>query len=256
MKKFIDLNCDLGESFGAYKIGSDEQIMPTITSANIACGAHAGDPHVMDQAVRLAKKYNVSIGAHPGFPDLAGFGRRMMDFSPEEIYRFVVFQIGSLQAFCNIHHVTLRHVKPHGALYNLASRNRKVADAIAQAVYDLDSNLILFGLAGSELINAGRETGLAVASEVFADRTYQLDGSLTPRSATGALIEDVDIAISQVDRMVSEGTVKTIDGNIIDIEADTVCIHGDGSDPIDFVNKLRDRLGTKGVQIVAFGNEI
>ncbi|MUK89051.1 5-oxoprolinase subunit PxpA [Ornithinibacillus sp. L9] len=252
MQKRIDLNCDMGESFGAFKIGSDEELMKWITSANIACGAHAGDPHVMDRTVQLAKQYGVAIGAHPGFPDLAGFGRRVMDFSSDEIYRSVIYQIGSLQAFCHIHDVQMKHVKPHGALYNLAARNRQVADAIAKAVYDLDSSLVLFGLAGSELLAAGRAIGLAVASEVFADRSYQPDGSLTPRNQEGALIEDVNQAVTQVTQMVAAGEVKALNGETIAIEADTVCIHGDGTDPVRFVTKLRESLADDGMEVVTF----
>lgn len=249
----IDLNCDMGESFGTYTIGADEHLLEHITSANIACGSHAGDPHVMDKTVGLAKKYHVAVGAHPGFPDIAGFGRRMIDFSPDEIYRFVVYQIGALQAFCYIHDVKMQHVKPHGALYNLAVYDLQAADAIARAVYDLDSNLILYGLAGSELLAAGRDRGLTVASEVFVDRTYQPDGSLTPRKQEDALIEDVDVAVKQVDRMVRDGVVEAVNGELVRIEADTVCVHGDSVHAVRFVKKLREALDTRGVEVVRFG---
>ncbi|MFD1037042.1 LamB/YcsF family protein [Virgibacillus byunsanensis] len=249
MKKRIDLNCDMGESFGAYTFGADEELMKYITSANVACGYHAGDPNVMNRTVQLAKDHGVSAGAHPGFPDIAGFGRRLIEFSPEEIYRLIAYQVGALQAFCKIHHVNMNHVKPHGALYNYATRDRAAADAIADAVYDIDPNLVLFGLAGSTLIEAGREKGLKVASEVFADRTYQTDGSLTSRNETGALIDDVDTAVKQVERMVSDGVVQAVNGDLVNIEADTVCVHGDGPQAVNFVRKLRKALDKAGVQV-------
>ncbi|WP_373893415.1 LamB/YcsF family protein [Virgibacillus natechei] len=248
----MDLNCDMGESFGAYTIGADERLLEHITSANIACGSHAGDPHVMDKTVRLAKKYGVAVGAHPGFPDIAGFGRRMIDFSPDEIYRFVVYQIGALQAFCYIHDVKMQHVKPHGALYNLAVHDSRAADAIARAVYDLDSNLILYGLAGSELLAAGRARGLRVVSEVFADRTYQPDGSLTPRKQEDALIEDVNVAVKQVEQMIRDGVVEAANGEFVEIEADTVCVHGDGAHAVRFVKGLWEALDARGVEVVRF----
>ncbi|SET08387.1 UPF0271 protein [Oceanobacillus limi] len=251
----IDLNCDMGESFGVYSFGSDEKLMQYISSANIACGAHAGDPHVMNHTVQLAKQYNVFIGAHPGFPDLAGFGRRMIECSPTEIYQMVVYQIGSLQAFCTIHNVSMTHVKPHGALYNFAARNQEAANAIAKAVYDLNPKLILFGLAGSELIAAGQAIGLQIASEVFADRTYQPDGSLTPRSEKGALIEDATEAVKQVRDMVQHGVVEAVNGEKIAIEADTVCIHGDGNHATEFVKLLTDTLVDAGIAIKSIGEQ-
>ncbi|WP_164668041.1 LamB/YcsF family protein [Virgibacillus doumboii] len=254
MAKRVDMNCDMGESFGAYIIGSDEELLKHVTSANIACGAHAGDPTVMDTTVRLAKEHGVAVGAHPGFPDISGFGRRMIDFSPDEIYRMVVHQIGGLQAFCRIHDVWMQHVKPHGALYNLAGRNRAAADAIARAVYDVDHGLILFGLAGSELLDAGRGVGLQVASEAFADRSYQADGSLTPREDTGAVIEDVAEAIAQVERMVNDGVVRAVTGELIGLEADTICVHGDGKNAVQFAEQLRKALERKGLEVAAIGD--
>ncbi|MGP4105617.1 LamB/YcsF family protein [Virgibacillus sp. L01] len=253
MAKQIDLNCDMGESFGAYTIGSDEKLLEFVTSANIACGAHAGDPTVMDRTVRLAKEHHVGVGAHPGFPDIAGFGRRMIDFSPDEIYRMVVHQIGGLQAFCTVHGFQMQHVKPHGAMYNLAAQNRDAADAITRAVYDVDSSLILFGLAGSELLAAGREAGLRVASEVFADRTYQADGSLIPRGRADAMISNVDAAVLQVERMVNEGVVCAATGEMVDIEADTICVHGDGEHAVTFVEKLRAMLERAGIVVRGLG---
>ena len=252
MEKRIDLNSDMGESFGAYSFGSDEQMLEHITSANIACGFHAGDPNVMDRTIRMAKENNVAIGAHPGFPDIAGFGRRMIDFSPDEIYRLVLYQIGALQAFCKIHQVKLRHVKAHGALYNQAAFHRETADAIAQAVYDLDPSFILYGLAGSELLKAGREAGLNVASEVFADRTYQPDGSLTPRHKKNALILDVNQAVEQVNMIISDGKVQAVNGELMKIEADTVCVHGDGPHAVSFVKSLRKLLVAQGIEVTRF----
>ncbi len=253
MVKQIDLNCDMGESFGTYIIGADEKLLEFVTSANIACGAHAGDPTVMDRTVRLAKEHHVGVGAHPGFPDIAGFGRRMIDFSPDEIYRMVVHQIGGLLAFCTVHGVQMQHVKPHGAMYNMATQNRDAADAVARAVYDVDSGLILFGLAGSELLAAGREVGLRIASEVFADRTYQADGSLTPRGRADAMISDVDAAVQQVERMVNEGVVRAVTGEMMDIEADTICVHGDGAHAVTFVERLRAMLERTGIVVRGLG---
>lgn len=250
MRKRIDLNSDMGESFGAYTFGSDEKLLKHITSANIACGSHAGEPNVMDRTVELAKQNNVAIGAHPGYPDLAGFGRRIIAFSPDEIYRQVVYQIGALQAFCKVHHVEMQHVKPHGALYNLAAHDREAADAIVHGVYDLDSSLLLYGLAGSKLLDAGREVGLRVASEVFADRTYQPDGSLTSRKEANAMIMEVDTAVAQVKRMITEGVVQAVNGELVAIEADTICVHGDGLQAVDFVKKLRSALDEAGVEVM------
>lgn len=252
MVKCIDLNSDMGESFGAYTFGADELLLKHITSANIACGAHAGDPNVMDRAVRLAKQNNVAVGAHPGFPDLVGFGRRMMDFTPDEIYRLVAYQVGGLQAFCKIHSVRMQHVKPHGALYNLAANDLEIATSIAHVVYDLDPTLIVYGLAGSKLLDAGREAGLKVASEVFADRTYQPDGSLTTRKDKDALIDDAEIAVAQVERMVKHGVVEAVNGELVVIQADTVCVHGDGPHAVSFVEKLWTAMEKIEVEVVSF----
>ncbi|WP_099160111.1 LamB/YcsF family protein [Virgibacillus ndiopensis] len=249
MVKRIDLNCDMGESFGRYTIGLDEELLQYVTSANIACGFHAGDPDVMERTVRLAKKYNVRIGAHPGFADIAGFGRRMIQYTPEEVYRFIVYQIGALQAFCKIHNVAMQHVKPHGALYNFAAGNREVALAIAQAVYDVNDELILYGLAGSELIAAGHEVGMKTASEVFADRTYQADGTLTPRKNENALIKSTSSAVNQVLWMVQNGEVQAVDGTIVKIDADTICVHGDGEHAVEFVRELRLALERAGIAV-------
>ncbi|MDF2569520.1 MAG: protein ybgL [Sporomusa sp.] len=245
----IDLNCDLGESFGAYKIGVDEDILPFVTSANIACGFHAGDPAIMRKTVELALKNNVAIGAHPGLPDLIGFGRRDMAILPQEAYDMVIYQIGALAGFVHAQGSTMQHVKPHGALYNMAAKNKGLAEAIAEAVYTIDPKLVLFGLSGSELVKAGERIGLKTAHEVFADRTYQSDGSLTPRSQPDALIAGHDKAVAQVVRMVREGKVTSQQGSDIAIQADTVCIHGDGPEALMFAKHIQEVLAVSGVCI-------
>ena len=248
-----DLNCDLGESFGAYTLGNDAEILDYVTSANIACGFHAGDPGVMKRTVKMALKKNVGIGAHPGLPDLAGFGRRNMDITPEEAYDLTVYQIGALYGFVKAEGAALQHVKPHGALYNMAAKNPALSEGIAEAVYKVGPELILFGLAGSELIKAGRRIGLRTASEVFADRTYQRDGSLTSRREKGALITDRKDSVKQVTRMVREGRVRTVQGEDIAIEADTVCIHGDGSHALEFARCIHSSFAENGIEIKRIG---
>lgn len=251
--KTIDLNCDLGESFGAYKIGNDEQVLPLISSANIACGFHAGDPHVMNQTVQLAKKYGVAIGAHPGFQDLVGFGRRAIAVLPSDVYNLVLYQIGALSAFCLAHDVKLTHVKPHGALYNMAAVDLSLAEAIARAIAEFDPRLALYGLSGSKLIEAGEKCGLQTVSEVFADRTYQPDGTLTPRTEPNAIIHDSQDAIKQVLQMVKEQTVQTTTGEVIPIMADSICVHGDNTHALQFVQELRSALTNEGITIRTIG---
>ncbi|MGN7356469.1 LamB/YcsF family protein [Paenibacillus sp. SAF-054] len=247
----IDLNCDMGESFGRYVLGADSEMMKEITSVNIACGYHAGDPAVMRQTVRMAIQNGVSIGAHPGFPDLAGFGRRRMEVSPGEAYDMVTYQIGALLGFIKQEGGLLRHVKAHGALYNMAATDHALAEAVAGAVHAIDPSVILYGLAGSELIRAGQKYGLATASEVFADRTYQDNGTLTPRSMPGSLIEDPVQAVGQVLQMVRDGEVTTRSGNKMMIHADTVCIHGDGEHALSFARLLRSALRQENITIQA-----
>jgi UPF0271 protein len=249
----VDLNCDLGESFGAYTLGMDESILPFLTSANIACGFHAGDPGVMYETVNLALKNKVAIGAHPGLPDLVGFGRRNMEISPREAYEMVVYQIGALYGFVKAAGGKMQHVKPHGALYNMAAKRRDLAEAIAEAIYQVDPELILFGLSGSELVFAGEKIGLSTAHEVFADRTYQADGSLTPRKGVNALITDQQEAVAQVVRMVKEGAVLSQQGKDIAIKADTVCIHGDGAHALEFACKIREYLEKANITVQAVG---
>ena len=245
----VDLNCDMGESFGVYKLGRDEEILNYVNSVNIACGFHAGDPATMRKTVRLALEKDVAIGAHPGFQDLPGFGRRNLQLSAQEIYDIVVYQIGALSAFVNAEGGILQHIKAHGALYNMAARDAAYAEAIAEAVYDVNPALILYGLAGSELITAGNEIGLRTASEVFSDRTYQKDGSLTPRSDANALITDSSEAIARVVRMVREGKVLTVEGIDTELKADTVCIHGDGANAVEFAKELSKSLTNAGISM-------
>jgi 5-oxoprolinase (ATP-hydrolysing) subunit A len=247
----VDLNCDLGESFGAYTIGKDEEMLRFVTSANIACGFHAGDPEVMRKTVKLALKNDVAIGAHPGLPDLIGFGRRMMDITPREAYDMVVYQVGALAGFVKSEGGTMQHIKPHGALYNMAAKRKDLAEAIAEAVYKVNPQLILFGLSGSELVCAGERIGLQTANEVFADRTYQMDGSLTPRNQPDALIDDHQQAISQVSRMVKEGIVLSRQGKDVAIKADTICIHGDGQHALVFARQIREVLKSSGISVKA-----
>ncbi|MFD2210857.1 LamB/YcsF family protein [Virgibacillus halophilus] len=245
----IDLNCDLGESFGAYTKGNDEEILKYVSSANIACGFHAGDPVIIRETVKKAISRGAAIGAHPSTPDLVGFGRRNMDISPEEVYAAVLYQVGAVQGFVQAEGSVLHHVKPHGALYNMAAKNSALAEAIALAVYRVNPELILYGLAGSELIAAGKKLGMPTASEVFADRTYQDDGSLTPRTEANALLTDNGQAAGQVIRMIQEGKVASLSGNDVTIEAETVCIHGDGPHALAFAKTIHQRLLEKGIQV-------
>lgn len=250
----IDLNCDIGESFGQYTVGNDEEIMKYISSANIACGFHAGDPATMSKTVKLALENNVSIGAHPGLPDLQGFGRRVMKITPREAYELVLYQVGALNAFVTAQGGVLRHVKPHGALYNMAAVDSKLAMAMAEATYDLNAEIILYGLAGSELIRAGEKIGLPIANEVFADRTYQNDGTLTPRSLPNALITKIDEAIVQAVKMVKERQLVSIDGMTIPIKADTICLHGDGPDALSFSQKINEVFAYENIRIQTFSS--
>jgi 5-oxoprolinase (ATP-hydrolysing) subunit A len=245
----IDLNCDMGESFGAFVIGQDEALMEYVTSVNIACGFHGGDPSVMRKTISAAAKRRLAIGAHPGYPDLQGFGRREMKFSPDEIYDMVLYQVGALNAFAEASGTALHHVKPHGALYNLAAKDLAVATAIAKAVYDVNKKLQFVGLSGSELRVAGEKVGLKTVSEVFADRTYQDDGTLTPRTSAGALIENENDAARQVLQMVLHGKVKTLSGKEINIKPETICIHGDGKNALNYAKAIVKELRANHVNI-------
>lgn len=240
----IDINCDMGEG-----IGNDDAIMPLISSANIACGYHAGDEKTMRQTVDSAVKNKVAIGAHPSFFDKKNFGRTEIDLPADEIYDLVLLQLRTIDQIINEKEGKLHHVKPHGALYNMSAKNSKIAQAIAQAVKDFDEGLILFGLSGSVSIAVAKQAGLKTASEVFADRTYQDDGSLTSRSQPNALIEDEQKVLQQVLQMVNEKTVQTLSGNNIPIIADTVCIHGDGEHAVQFARALNKKLSLGGIEI-------
>ena len=245
----IDLNADLGESFGRYTLGMDEKIMEVISSANIACGFHAGDPMVMERTVRLAAEAGIAIGAHPGFPDLMGFGRRNMAVSPEEARAYILYQLGALDAFLRPMGIRMRHVKPHGALYNMAAADEQLARAICGAVNDFDPELRLVGLSGSLLIRAAEKTGLRAISEVFADRSYEADGSLVSRRKPGAIISDEREALRRVIRMVKEGKVKAINGEEIAIRAESVCVHGDGEKALLFAKSIREALTANDIQV-------
>lgn len=248
----VDLNSDLGESFGNYKLGCDSEVLKYVTSANIACGFHAGDPTVMRETVKLALANGTALGAHPGLPDLQGFGRRNMAITPQEVYNITVYQIGALYAFAKAEGACLQHVKAHGALYNMAAKDKKMAEALAEAVYAVNPEMILFGLAGSEMIIAAEKLGLKTASEVFADRSYQQDGSLTPRNMAGAMITEESVALAQVMKMVINGRVTTLAGDEIALKADTICVHGDGAKAIEFTKKIRSSLLEAGVDVSNF----
>lgn len=246
----VDLNCDLGESFGSYKLGLDEEVISYISSANIACGFHASDPITMNYTVELAKKAGVCIGAHPGFPDLVGFGRRNMDVSPKEAKAMVQYQIGALDSFCRAHGIKMYHVKPHGALYNMAGKNLKLALAVCEGIYEVNPELILLALSGSEMVNAAKSIGLKVAREAFADRAYEEDGSLVARTKEGAMITDEKESIKRVIRMIKENKVEAITGTDIAIKVDSICVHGDGIKALEFVRKIKFSLEEENIKIV------
>ncbi|WP_070000174.1 LamB/YcsF family protein [Cellulosilyticum sp. I15G10I2] len=245
----VDLNCDLGESFGNYTIGLDEEVIRYVSSVNIACGWHAGDPLVMDQTIANAKREGVAVGAHPGFLDLMGFGRRNMSISRQEASAYTAYQLGAFWAFTKKHEMTISHVKPHGALYNMAAKDIELARGICEAIYQFDRHIILLGLAGSKMIEAAREIGLKTAEEVFADRAYEEDGSLVARTKPGAVIEDTEIAIERVIKMVKTGKVTAINGKEIDIACHSICVHGDNKHAVDFVKAIREKLTQENITI-------
>ena len=238
----MDINSDMGEGFGAWEMGNDASLLDYITSTNIACGWHAGDPARMKKLVEMASKKGVHIGAHPGFPDLEGFGRREMAISEQDAYNYVLYQAGALKAFVNAVGNKLHHVKPHGALYNQAAKDIKLARGIAQAVKDLGSEVILYGLAGSCLIDAAKELNIPVWQEVFADRKYTKEGFLVPRTQVGAVIEDEAEALNQAIGMSKHGKVTAMDGSEIKIQADTLCIHGDNPHAVEFAKRIKTAL--------------
>jgi UPF0271 protein len=249
----VDINSDMGESFGAYTIGHDAGLFRSITSANVAAGFHAGDPSVLRSTIRLAKTHGVAVGAHPGFPDLVGFGRRELNVTPQEAEDLVLYQVAAVAGVAAAEGVKIQHVKPHGALFNMAVRNVELASAIARAVAAFDKALILFGLPGSEILNAGRAAGLRVAAEVFADRAYEADGSLASRRKPGSVIHDAAVVVQRAVRMVKERTVIAIDGSTVALDADTICVHGDTPGSDDLAARIRAGLDAAGITVKAIG---
>lgn len=250
----IDLNADVGESFGVYTIGEDELLFESISSANIACGFHGGDYNVMAASVKLAIENGVAVGAHPGYPDLQGFGRRNLYMTAKEIYNCVVYQIGALKAICDVNGTILQHVKPHGALYNIGAADPRIAEAIAKATFDSAPDAMLFGLTGSELIRQAEKIGLKTAAEAFADRTYTEDGYLTPRSHPQSVLKGRDLILEQVKNMVFHKKVRTNAGNWLPINADTICFHGDGQNAADIARFIRAELEKEGITIQSAGD--
>lgn len=246
----VDLNADLGESYGNYTIGNDEEIIPLISSANVACGFHAADPSVMLETIQMIRESgSTGVGAHPGFPDLVGFGRRYMDMSMAEVRSMMFYQLGALDGFCRVEGVRMNHVKPHGALYNATFKDAELARTIAEAVKDYNPELKLMGLSNQNLVRAGEAAGLEVRHEVFADRAYEDDGTLVSRKKEGAMITDTKQAVDRVVRMVKEGKVESINGRDIDIQADSICVHGDGPKALEFVREIRSALGKEDITI-------
>jgi UPF0271 protein len=245
----IDLNADLGESFGSFSIGSDADLIPLLTSANVACGFHGGDPRVMDRTVRRCLEAGVAVGAHPSFPDLVGFGRRALDVSAAEAETDVLYQVAALAGFCRRHGVAMQHVKPHGALYNEANRRPDLARGIAAGIAAFDTGLLLVCQPGTELARAGEAAGLTVAHEGFADRAYNAGGTLVSRAVEGSVHDDPDRAAEQALRMVTEGKVVALDGTVVDVQIDTLCVHGDNPEAVRLVALLRERLAAAGVSI-------
>jgi UPF0271 protein len=255
VKQKIDINCDLGESFGNFKIGHDAEIMPFITSANIACGFHAGDPIVMDTTVKLAKAHGVAVGAHPGFPDLMGFGRRDMKLSKEEVRNIIIYQIGALEAFTKAANTELQHVKPHGALYNAAAKNEAYAEAIIEAVQAVNPTLVLFVLANSKTAKIAAEANLRVAQEVFVDRAYNPDGSLVSRSTAGAVIEDARLVAERAVRMVKERKVTAVNGQTVRFDkVHTLCVHGDTLNAVELAKSVKKALLDANIEVTPVGS--
>ena len=250
----VDLNADVGEGFGAWGIGEDDRLIPVVTSVNVACGFHAGDPMTIRRTVELAATHGVAVGAHPGYPDLAGFGRRHLDMSPDEVEAAVVYQVGAVAAFATRAGVALRHVKPHGALYNEAARDRELADAIARAIRSVSPSLVLVGLAGSQLLEAGRASGLVVAAEAFADRAYEADGSLRSRRLPDSLLDDPAAAADQAISIVRDGRVVASDGSTVSIDARTLCVHGDAPGAAERAIAVRAALARAGIAVQAISS--
>jgi UPF0271 protein len=249
--KRIDLNCDMGESYGAWKMGADAEVMPYISSANIACGFHGGDPATIRKTVRLAVDHGVAVGAHPSLPDLQGFGRRVMKISPQDLYDLVVYQAGAVEAFARAAGARLHHVKCHGALYNMAANDEALSEAMARAVKDLGEGLVLYALSNSVMMNVAKRQGLRVAGEVFADRGYSDDGTLAPRDRPGGMVEDANQAVERALAMVEKGYVTALSGKPIPISADTLCLHGDQPGAVPFAQAIRKAFSERGIKLVA-----
>src|SRR5262245_54715813 len=247
----IDLNSDVGETFGPWRMGFDAELLPNVTSANVACGFHAGDPSTMRATVRLAKRHGVAVGAHPGFPDLVGFGRREIKATPQDVEDLVLYQCAAIAGVAASEGLRVQHVKAHGALYNQACRDRALADAIARAVAALDRSLILLGLPGSELVRAGERAGLRVAAEIFADRAYEPDGSLASGAKPGAVIHDAEIVVERAIRMVRDGEVVATDGSVVPLKAETMCLHGDTPGAAALAQSIRQGLEGAGIRIAS-----
>jgi UPF0271 protein len=257
LKLKIDINCDLGESYGEFKVGNDAEIMPHITSANIACGFHAGDPMVMAHTINLAKKHNVAIGAHPGFPDLVGFGRREMQLTAEEAKNYTIYQVGALEGFAKTVGASLQHVKPHGALYNMAVKDEKLSKAIVEAVVALDRNLIFFAPPNSALARVAAKNGLRVAYEFFADRSYNPDGSLILRKQPNAIIQEPKKVVERVVKVVKDGTVLAVNGEFLDMgRVHTICVHGDTSTAVELAEVIKRELMKVGFEVKRVGSFI
>ena len=249
--KTIDLNCDMGESYGAWKMGADAEVMPFITSANIACGFHGGDPATIRKTVRLAVDRGVAVGAHPSLPDLMGFGRRVMRISPQDMYDLVVYQAGAVEAFARAAGAKLHHVKCHGALYNMAAVDEGLSEAMVKAVRDLGSDVFLYVLSKSKNHEIAIRSGVRVAGEVFADRGYSDDGTLAPRDRPGGMIEDPQASVKQVLGMIEGGYVTSLSGKRVPVSADTLCLHGDQPGAVTFAKRLRETFKEKGIAVAA-----
>jgi len=255
LKRKIDINCDLGESYGHFKVGQDSKIMPYITSANVACGFHAGDPVTMTHTVKLAKKFGAAVGAHPGYPDLMGFGRRDMKLNPEELKSYITYQIGALQAFTKATNINLQHVKPHGALYDIATRDKNIARTIAEVVQSVDSKLILLGPPHSMIAKTASRKDLRVALEAFADRAYNPDGTLVSRSQPGSVIEEPRLVVERARKMIEDGTVSAINGETVHLgEVHTICVHGDTPNAVEIVRILKTNLLAAEIDVKPVGS--
>jgi len=249
----IDLNSDMGESFGKYKLGNDEEIMKNVSSANIACGFHAGDPHVLKYTIKLAKETGTAVGAHPGLPDLIGFGRRSMDVSPDELYDYCVYQIGAVQAFCKSVGVDMQHVKCHGILEMMTTQRPELAEAIAAAIKDIDPNLLYMTIAGTRLYQTCKAAGLRVAGEAYGDRAYNEDGTLVSRKLPNSVLTDSDTVVKRITQFIETGTMPTYEGGAVKIDAQSICMHGDTPGAAELIKALREKLDNQGIGVVPVG---